>query len=33
LRHDHVTCPECGHELSPDGEHVESEPEPASADD
>jgi hypothetical protein len=33
LRHDHVTCPECGHELSPEGEHVESEPEPASADD
>ncbi|PSQ09869.1 hypothetical protein BRC93_11785 [Halobacteriales archaeon QS_5_70_15] len=33
LRHDHVTCPECGHELSPDGEHVENEPEPASADD
>jgi len=31
LRHDHVTCPECGHELSPDGEHVETEP--ASADD
>ena len=31
LRHDHVTCPECGHELSPEGEHVESEP--ASADD
>jgi len=33
LRHGHVTCPECGHELSPDGEHVENEPEPASADD
>ena len=33
LRHDHVTCPECGHELTPEGEHVESEPEPASADD
>ena len=31
LRHDHVTCPECGHQLSPDGEHIESEP--ASADD
>jgi hypothetical protein len=33
LRHDHVTCPECGHELTPEDEHVESEPEPASADD
>jgi hypothetical protein len=31
LRHDHVSCPECGHQLSPDGEHIESEP--ASADD
>ena len=31
LRHDHVTCPECGHELTPEGEHVESKP--ASADD
>jgi len=30
LRHDHVTCPECGHELSPDGEHVGNEPEPTS---
>ena len=26
LRHDNVTCPECGHELTPEGEHVESEP-------
>jgi hypothetical protein len=32
LRHDHVTCPECGHEIeSGDGGHAEHEP--ASADD
>jgi hypothetical protein len=30
LRHDHVACPECGHEL---GESESSEAEPASADD
>jgi hypothetical protein len=33
LRHDHVTCPECGHEIdSADAGH-ESDHEPASADD
>jgi hypothetical protein len=33
LRHDHVTCPECGHEIEGDGANHESDHEPASADD
>ncbi|WP_238330900.1 DUF5806 family protein [Haloglomus irregulare] len=31
LRHDHVTCPECGHHI--DSEEAHEDPDPASADD